>query len=268
MEHQCIIINNLRKVLLLFLILIPFSSFGITNGVFVESSDGWRMSIEGNNLYIFAPEHYVNKSWPDTIAICRLSEVSANIIQVSTLHPTDSIYNSFHIVKEIDSTLVDSVRIRINLPEQQKFQVTLGVEDWGIGSDLQLIKMKTSTVILSRIAYHEWFNLLIKPNYPFGFHRLGEEFLLYPQDLHKFIEIEIGAGLEDYNSYTINIPALTEDYFYQFQIQGEYMIVSSDTIKWRNMEFVRVKQPFRKPRYPLQPTPQQLRMNPGPYYPF
>ena len=208
----------------------------------------------------------------DTIAVCTWALVEKGFIRIDSTSPYERVLESCYSQKSFDSGLSrDSIIIRLSLPVRE-MPVEVQLYDYNTAGKCFNKSFRYSKSNSNYVSCDSVF-ICIKPLWrPLNsaiFEGSNEPVLLPPEFSFPFLLI--AKGEEQWNTIDINIPCLSDSFFEQAWILGEYIQVIKGGLMWHGDIFYRKEKQqqqgikeFGLWRTSLQPRPPSLD-HPGPY---
>lgn len=219
-----------------------FGQYPIIHGTYLYS-DNEYMQIDNDRFQIVKTKigrcsiDFVDG---DSIAAHGKIESVTNDFIKLTAHKDSDIYKSTMVLESYDGNIKDSVKIRFHFPFRGRFRISasLGIspETFTESNSITIPKKKYPFGKL----YFRIYNLNLKND------GLNGEYLG-----RIYFSNSSGYEFKDKkaNSLLINIPDLTNNYFAQYFINGEYAKIEKDKLLWRNRVYYKLSDELIFPQY-------------------
>lgn len=216
----------MKKMCYLFLLLFAFNTSiysqpsSLTDGKYINNdirNQDDFIIIKKDSLY------YIENS--DTTAKCRYSFIDNYFIEIHQ----ECIQRNFMVESKYDTTInQDSIRIIIDTPYSLDLIISFQVPI--IYPNKFVLTKDKRSIDISNMFFKGYLRFKLYPT----FYKKRYDNKFYG---NLFMTINFHAEASNANSYVIHITALSDNYFKENLIDGEYMMIQDNTIIWRGIKW-------------------------------
>lgn len=205
------------------------------------STIGDKVIIDQDYFYYIYPMSFASPYYTDTLAKCSINYINENLIELNSVgFPFFDVFKDCKITQAHDTTLRDERVFKFQLPHyKRKLGLRIGVEQKEAG----IINFNTPHFI-----YSDTVNSIKLPEKGCSFDfTIAQEGGPSPHTPEGTFYGLLYVCSPDYtispscNSITIELPSLTDYFFEQYYVKGEYARVKGKSIIWKGITYKKTK---------------------------
>ena len=224
-----------RFILLIVSIFVSMLAFSVVASAQSYYSDGILFVIKDNTAFISIPEGHNPTRFCDTVAVCKITPEGESFFRIDSESPYAIVRKSMHCEEGVfKKGSPDSLYISFRLPAKYMELMI----DFDVDSDLYLPNAKRHVLEYPKeksIVLPKRRRILFGISPSAGFGSLALFNILNIPGLFPVFPIELRNSVN--NSIVVTIPCMTDGFFEQAEIKGEYVKIIENGLVWRGHTF-------------------------------
>ena len=248
----------MKRILALVFLLVPFGLFAQENIYGTYLSDRGAIMIrpvtdEGDFFLYYSIQQDEGEIEYKNMAVCKINRINKKLIELNSIEARSSLFNGLTVKKRKSYLSLDTLYIYFDIPyNMNELEINIylnSLEKEDLNEFIFSEKNRVFKLPLVKNNIYEFFKhnkVLIDKFYPIYKYTNLNGISDISDYRIKYARVSIDVNLEEMENFIeIKIPALTNNYFDRYYIEGEYAEIRENTIIWKGITFTKTSQEFQ-----------------------